>query len=362
MAQIVIKDLVKKYAQTTALKNLSVSIASGELTAVIGESESGKTALLRSICGLDSVDGGEIYVDGVLVNKLEPKDRDMAIVFKSVALYADKTVYENMAMGLKLRKVAKADIDVKVKAAAALLDLTDYLQHKAKNLSVGQRQRVLLARAIVREPKVVLFDEPLNGLDLTLKREILTEIVKLNKRLKINFIYATKDSVEAFTIADKIMFMEEGELVQYGAPLELYDKPANLAIASYFGTPSVNLLSGKLVSEDGQVFGAVEGVKIPLKQTFSNEEKATYVDTGRNVTFAFRAEDVALSENGAFKVAVDEVDGEGESPIATLYSSSVEKAKKFLAYLDVEKGDEISIDIDKEHINVYDANSEKLIG
>ena len=362
MSKIVINNLCKKYNGKLAIKNLSCEIGHGELTAVVGRSGSGKSALIRTICGLDTVDAGEILMDGVVVNKLEPKDRDVAIVLKNVAIYPQLTVFENMAAGLKIRKAPKEEIDKRVKEAAKILGLTQYLQRQAKNLTAGQKQRVVLGRAIAREPKLIILDEPLEGLEQGLRAELVTEIAKLNKRLNINFIYTTQSANEALVIADKIMFVEEGELVQYATPLEIYDMPNNLPIAAYFGVPRINLLPAKLEKSEQNLYALVEGGKLKLDNELSAEALKEYVGTGRNVTLAFRAEDVVLCEENGLQIAVESVDKINDDlSIAVVYSTASDNAIRFNAVISAEQGQTVNVAIKNQRALLYDTKTENLI-
>ena len=362
MSKILINNLCKKYSGKLAVKNLTAQIEHGELTAVVGASQSGKSALIRTICGLDTVDSGEIVMDGVVINKLEPKDRDIAIVLKSVAIYPQLTVYDNMAQGLKIRKASKEEIDKRVKEAAKILGLTQYLQRQAKNLTAGQKQRVVLGRAIAREPKLIILDEPLEGLEQGLRAELVTEIAKLNKRLNINFIYVTKNGAEALVIADKIMFLEDGELTQYAKPIEIYDTPNNLPIATYFGVPSINLLPAKLVSEDNVLYALTEGLKVKIDNQLSEGSLKEYANSGRNVTLAFRAEDLEASEQGELDVTVESCESITEDlSLCTVYSNASEKALKFSAFLKAEEGQKIKLSIKPGRALLYDTKTENLI-
>lgn len=362
MANVILKDLYKKYAGKNAVNNLSATIPSGELTVITGPTGAGKSALIRTICGLDNADGGTISIDGVVVNRLEPKDRDVAIVLKGASFHQNQTVYENMAFGLKMRKVPKDVIDKKVRAVAEVLGLTPYLQRFPKNISAGQRQRVMLGRAIARDPKLVIFDDPISDLPEDLRHELRTEIVKLNKRLKTNFIYVTKSPQEALVMADRIMFMEDGKLIQYGTPLELYDRPTTLSVATYFGAPAINIFVGKLTKEGEDIYGLFQGARVRIPFSLSDGAVKEYVDTGRNVTFAFRPEDLSVSEGGELKVRIDGVMEEGEGvKVATVSALGCDSPIAFSALIDGEEGAEVTLGINKEHLLLYDTKSEEII-
>jgi multiple sugar transport system ATP-binding protein len=258
MAQVVIANLVKTYAEQsgtgfTAVKSIDLTIADKEFMVLVGPSGCGKSTTLRMIAGLEEISGGTISIDGKVVNNTQPKDRDIAMVFQNYALYPHMSVYENMAFGLTLRKMPKAEIDQRVKEAAQLLGLESLLDRKPKALSGGQRQRVAVGRAIVRKPKVFLFDEPLSNLDAKMRVSMRTEIAKLHERLGVTMIYVTHDQVEAMTMGDRICVMHEGRIMQVAQPLELYNHPANLFVAGFIGSPQMNFLKGKVVTRGEQV-------------------------------------------------------------------------------------------------------------
>lgn len=362
MSKITVKNLSQKFSSRQALKGVSLEIADKELTVVTGLKESGKTSFIRALCGLDAVCDGEIYLDGVLINKFEPRQRDMAVVTDAVPLNPNESVYDNMAAGMKLRKFPKEEIDSKVKKAADILGLTDYVRRLTKNLTPGQRQRVYLARAIAREPKIVIIDSNYDGLDKGLKKELQNEIVKLNRRLKINFIYVTDDPGAALTMADKIMFLEGGVLTQYGTPTELYNTPSTLPIARFFGSPKINLMQGALVEADGKVFIETEGLKMEYTAELSAEAKATYLGTGKKITAAFRAEDITAAEDGELNFAVDGCDKWTDNiSVAVLHSALIESPTYINALITAETGGEVKVNINKEHLLIYDTETENII-
>ncbi|HEY9155012.1 MAG TPA: sn-glycerol-3-phosphate ABC transporter ATP-binding protein UgpC [Opitutaceae bacterium] len=256
MANVVIKDLVKTYSEkggpaTTVVHGINLEVRDREFMVLVGPSGCGKSTTLRMIAGLEEVSGGTISIDGKVVNDVLPKDRDIAMVFQNYALYPHMSVYENLAFGLKLRKIPKAEIDQRVKQASALLGLDAYLDRKPKALSGGQRQRVAVGRAIVRDPKVFLFDEPLSNLDAKMRVSTRTEISKLHARLSATMIYVTHDQVEAMTMGDRICVMKDGRIMQVAEPLELYNQPNNLFVAGFIGSPQMNFFRGKIERESG---------------------------------------------------------------------------------------------------------------
>lgn len=248
MADVRLTGVTKRFGTTEVLKGVDLEVADGEFVVFVGPSGCGKSTLLRTIAGLEEASGGEIEIGGRAVGDLSPAERGVAMVFQSYALYPHMSVYENMAFGLKLAKADKAEIDRRVRAAAATLNITDYLDRKPKALSGGQRQRVAIGRAIVREPKVFLFDEPLSNLDAALRVRMRYEFASLHERLKTTMIYVTHDQVEAMTLADRIVVLNGGVIEQVGAPMELYERPRNLFVAEFIGSPKMNLIPATVVT------------------------------------------------------------------------------------------------------------------
>lgn len=252
MAGLSFKNVVKKYDQNTVVYDFNLEIHDKEFLVLVGPSGCGKTTTLRMIAGLEETTSGEIYIGDQLINNVAPKDRDIAMVFQSYALYPHMSVYENMAFGLKLRKMPKADIDQRVKEAASILDIEHLLNRKPKALSGGQRQRVALGRAIVREPKVFLMDEPLSNLDAKLRVQMRAEISKLRHRLQTTVVYVTHDQTEAMTMGDRIVVMKDGYIQQVDTPMNLYNHPCNMFVAGFIGSPAMNFLRATLIEEKGE--------------------------------------------------------------------------------------------------------------
>ena len=253
MATVVLKGIKKIYDnKVTAVHDFNLEIADKEFIVLVGPSGCGKSTTLRMVAGLEDISEGDLIIGGKRVNDVEPKDRDIAMVFQSYALYPHMTVYENMAFALKLRKVPKDEIDKKVREAAAILDITQYLDRKPKALSGGQRQRVAIGRAIVRDPQVFLMDEPLSNLDAKLRNQMRAEIIKLRQRINTTFIYVTHDQTEAMTLGDRIVIMKDGFIQQIGTPQEVFDRPANLFVAGFIGSPQMNFFDAKLQKKDGK--------------------------------------------------------------------------------------------------------------
>lgn len=300
MATVILKDLVKIYpaseknAAFTAVKGINLEIKDGEFMVLVGPSGCGKSTTLRMIAGLEESSGGTISIDGRVVNNVLPKDRDIAMVFQNYALYPHMSVYENMAFGLKLRKVPKAEIDARVREAAAMLGLEPLLDRKPKALSGGQRQRVAVGRAIVRKPKVFLFDEPLSNLDAKMRVSMRTEIARLHAHIRATMIYVTHDQVEAMTMGDRICVMKDGEIQQVAEPLTLYNQPANLYTAGFIGSPPMNLFRGKLLQEgsivrfiEENVKGAPVAINLPPNLAQAGRNRA-----GKAVVLGIRPEDL----------------------------------------------------------------------
>ena len=265
MASVQLKDVTKIFDKNvTAVNKANINVEDKEFVVLVGPSGCGKSTTLRMIAGLEEITDGEIFIDDRLVNDVPPKDRDIAMVFQNYALYPHMTVYQNMAFGLKLRKYPKKEIESRVSEAAEILEIQDLLQRKPKALSGGQRQRVAVGRAIVRKPKVFLFDEPLSNLDAKLRVQMRTEISKLHSRLETTMIYVTHDQMEAMTMGDKIVVMKDGLIQQIDSPLKLYNEPTNKFVAGFIGSPAMNFMAGKLDNSDGLVFseGTVK-IKIP---------------------------------------------------------------------------------------------------
>ena len=295
MASVVLKNIYKVYPNNvTAVTDFNLDIQDKEFIVFVGPSGCGKSTTLRMIAGLEEISAGELWIDGNLVNEVAPKDRDIAMVFQSYALYPHMTVYENMAFALKLRKFPKSEIDARVKEAARILGLETYLSRKPKALSGGQRQRVALGRAIVREPKVFLLDEPLSNLDAKLRSQMRTEITKLHNRLATTFIYVTHDQVEAMTMGTRIVVMKDGFMQQVDTPLNLYDYPVNQFVAGFIGTPQMNFFPAKLTGTKDKVFVefGLEKLQLPKSKVELIVGLDKYLNTGKEVVFGIRPEDL----------------------------------------------------------------------
>ena len=296
MSGVTLKNVVKQYGAAKAVDNLSIEIQDKEFAVLVGPSGCGKTTALRMIAGLEKISSGEIYIGDKLVNDMAPKDRDIAMVFQSYALYPHMNIRDNMGFGLRIRQMSKAEIDARVQEASDILGLNDLLERKPKELSGGQRQRVAVGRAIVRKPKLFLFDEPLSNLDAKLRVAMRAEISKLHRRLGATIIYVTHDQVEAMTMADRIFIMNKGVLQQSGAPMEVYTKPANRFIAGFIGSPAMNFIDATLDVADGGLFINAGDFRVKVPEPF-RPRLQSYV--GRDVVFGVRPEDIAAYEPSA---------------------------------------------------------------
>ena len=281
-----------------AVQEFNLDIADREFIVLVGPSGCGKSTTLRMVAGLEEISAGELYIDGKLMNDVAPKDRDIAMVFQNYALYPHMTVYENMAFSLKLKKVPKDEIDRKVREAAEILDITQYLDRKPKALSGGQRQRVAIGRAIVRDPKVFLMDEPLSNLDAKLRNQMRAEIIKLREKIDTTFIYVTHDQVEAMTLGDRIVIMRDGFIQQIGTPQEVFNHPANLFVAGFIGTPQMNFFEDCRLTKNGDAYSVtVMGHTLPLTAE-QNAKLATAGAESRTVTVGVRPVHVTVGDEG----------------------------------------------------------------
>jgi sn-glycerol 3-phosphate transport system ATP-binding protein len=329
MAEIVLQGVTKRFGGNEVIHAIDVAIADGEFVVIVGPSGCGKSTLLRMIAGLEGVSSGEIRIGGKRVNDVEPRDRNIAMVFQNYALYPHMTVYENMSYGLRIRRMAPTEIRARVERAAGILELTPFLARKPRELSGGQRQRVAMGRAIVREPAAFLFDEPLSNLDAKLRVQMRLEIQKLHRELRTTSVYVTHDQVEAMTLADRMMVMNGGVVEQVGAPLEVYDDPASRFVAGFIGSPAMNFLPGTRAGREVDLGGGVR-VALPAALAASAPEKVLVglrpehlvAGEGAGPVFPFRVETIeALGADsllhGVFEGApvVARVDGHRAPPV-----------------------------------------------
>jgi multiple sugar transport system ATP-binding protein len=291
MASVTIRKVEKYFGTTHVIRGVSIDIADGEFCVLVGPSGCGKSTLLRMIAGLEEISEGEIDIGGRVVNNIPPKERDIAMVFQNYALYPHMTVRDNMAFSLMLAKRPKAEIEQRVRQAGDILGLVQYLDRYPRQLSGGQRQRVAMGRAIVRNPQVFLFDEPLSNLDAKLRVQMRTEIKELHQRLKTTSIYVTHDQIEAMTMADKIVVLKDGIVEQIGTPLELYDRPANTFVAGFIGSPAMNFLPGTFRRDGGNIVEFQGGIRVPAPANAAGQD-------GQQVLYGIRPEHFAVAGNG----------------------------------------------------------------
>ena len=328
MAQVLLKELTKKFDEVVAVDTVNLEISDREFVVLVGPSGCGKTTTLRMVAGLEEITKGDIYIGDRMVNNLASKDRNIAMVFQSYALYPHMKVFDNMAFGLKMRKVPKDEREKLVNDAADILGIQDLLDRKPKQLSGGQRQRVALGRAIVRKPDVFLFDEPLSNLDAKLRVQMRTELIKLHNRLQSTSIYVTHDQVEAMTMGDRIVVMNNGWIQQVGSPLELYNQPANLFVAGFIGSPAMNFIPATVSEENATVYVQTSGFKISLPEEMCAKAKAS---GGKDFIFGVRPEDITKKGTGEAAATMSEPVPVHVNVIETLGKET---------YLDITTGDE----------------------
>jgi multiple sugar transport system ATP-binding protein len=291
MAAVTVRNVTKSFGDLEVIHGIDLGIEDGKFVVLLGPSGCGKSTLLRMIAGLEPISSGEIMIGGRVVNDLHPKDRDIAMVFQNYALYAHMSVFDNMAFSMQLKKMPQAEIKQRVEWAASILDLTPYLGRYPRQLSGGQRQRVAMGRAIVRNPAVFLFDEPLSNLDAKLRVQMRTEIKALHQRLSTTTIYVTHDQIEAMTMADVIVILRDGTIEQIGGPLAVYDRPANLFVAEFIGSPGINLMRGEVAGENGAPVVRADNIALPLPLNAP-------VEPGQKVVYGIRPEHLRPSSNG----------------------------------------------------------------
>ncbi|SHJ75218.1 multiple sugar transport system ATP-binding protein [Aureimonas altamirensis DSM 21988] len=349
MASVDIVDVRKNYGAHPVIKGVNIDIEDGEFVILVGPSGCGKSTLLRMLAGLEHITSGEIRIGNKVVNDLPPKDRDIAMVFQNYALYPHMTVGDNMAFSLKLKGAPASEIESRVKPAAQILGLSHLLDRFPRQLSGGQRQRVAMGRAIVRDPQVFLFDEPLSNLDAKLRVSMRAEIKNLHQRLTTTTVYVTHDQIEAMTMADKIVVMHDGIVEQVGKPLDLYDKPANLFVAGFIGSPAMNMVSGRLDPNDPTRFVTGDGTVLPVGRPPASAQ-------GKDLVYGMRPEALTLSASGVpLQVVVIEPTGYESQVVAKLGQSEVSCV--FRERVTVAPGETIHVAIDPNAIHLFDAKS-----
>ena len=343
MADVAIRDVRKSYGAVATIHGVTVDIADGEFVILVGPSGCGKSTLLRMLAGLEDITDGEMRIGGRVVNDLPPKDRDIAMVFQNYALYPHMTVAENMGFSLMLAKLSKAQIREKVERAAKVLSLEALLDRYPRQLSGGQRQRVAMGRAIVRDPAVFLFDEPLSNLDAKLRVQMRTEIKALHQTLGTTTVYVTHDQIEAMTMADKIVVMRDGRIEQVGAPLDLYDRPANLFVAGFIGSPAMNVIQGRI---DGSHFVSA-GMRLPLPEHGSRLGD-------RPAAYGIRPEHFRLAPDGLpAEVVVVEPTGSETQVVAKLGEETISCV--FRERVTARPGERIGIEPESERVHLFDS-------
>ena len=348
MASVDVIDVKKSYGSQKVIHGVSVTIEDGEFVTLVGPSGCGKSTLLRMIAGLEPITEGALKIGDRFVNDLPPRDRDIAMVFQSYALYPHKTVAENMGFALKIRKTPKAEIDERVKRAAEILDLGPYLARYPRQLSGGQRQRVAMGRAIVRAPQVFLFDEPLSNLDAKLRVQMRAEIKELHQRLKTTTIYVTHDQIEAMTMADRIVVLHDGIIEQVGSPLELYDRPANLFVAGFIGSPAMNFIKGRLETSPAPRVVTDDGVELPVPAIPAGSE-------GRRVVYGIRPEHFSLGGSLQARITVVEPTGAETQVFAQLGEQRV--LGVFRERITAGSGEILALQPDLAAVHLFDAET-----
>lgn len=362
MASVRYDHVTKQFGEVKAVNDLSLDIKDKEFLVLVGPSGCGKTTALRLLAGLEDITSGTINIADRVVNDVAPKDRDIAMVFQSYALYPHMSVYDNMAFGLKLRKMPKSEIDKRVKEAAQMLGIGHLLDRKPKQLSGGQRQRVAVGRAIVREPKVFLFDEPLSNLDAKLRVETRASISKLHQRLGTTFIYVTHDQTEAMTMASRIAVMKDGVLQQIGTPQELYDHPANMFVAGFIGSPAMNFFNAKITGSDGNMMLDAGTFRVPIPADSRDKMRQR---TDDNVVLGIRPEDVhdaQFTPPGIESAKVDATVDVVEPMGSEIYLNLMSGDQPFVARVDPRSrattGNPAALAFDVNKLHVFDKKSE----
>ncbi|MGE0004500.1 MAG: ABC transporter ATP-binding protein [Parvibaculaceae bacterium] len=355
MASVAAKKVFKNYGDVAVVHGIDLDIEDGSFVVLLGPSGCGKSTLLRMIAGLETVTKGDIEIGGKRVNEVHPKDRNIAMVFQNYALYAHMNVADNMSFSLKLAKRPRAEIDEKVKWAARILNLEPYLKRYPRELSGGQRQRVAMGRAIVRDPAVFLFDEPLSNLDAKLRVQMRTEIKELHERLRTTTVYVTHDQIEAMTMADKIVILRDGRIEQIGSPLEVYDRPANLFVAAFIGSPAMNLLKGETVAAEGGTAVRSGDVLLPLP-------KSAKAQAGRSVIYGVRPEHLdPVMQGGGLPATVSVTEPTGPEIHVYAELAGEEVCAITDERLDWKRGGTIGLKPRLDRVHLFDAQSGQAI-
>ncbi|MDM8532237.1 sn-glycerol-3-phosphate ABC transporter ATP-binding protein UgpC [Anaerolineales bacterium HSG25] len=366
MAGIEFKDMLKQWGDVIGVNHLSLQVPDKEFLVLVGPSGCGKSTALRCLAGLEEISGGEIWIGDRMVNDIPPKDRDIAMVFQSYALYPHMSVYDNMAFGLKLRKTPKDEIDRRVQEAASVLQIQNLLDRKPKAMSGGQRQRVAMGRAIVRNPAVFLFDEPLSNLDAKLRVETRAQISKLHQRLGTTFVYVTHDQVEALTMADRICVLKLGLLQQVDSPSNLYNHPVNVFVAGFIGSPSMNFFSGTITGDTNEMYADSGSVRLRLPQY--QIEQLGQKSVGRKIIFGMRPEDIhhpqykptSFNEQ-LVEATVDVTELMGNEIFVYLQASEHTLIARVDPRADMRPGDKVKMAFNSDKIHIFDQETEKTL-
>ena len=359
MADVRLVKIHKTYDEEEVIHGVDCHIADGEFLVIVGPSGCGKSTLLRMVAGLETITEGDIHIGERVVNDLEPAQRDIAMVFQNYALYPHMSVFNNMAYGLKIRGLAKSEIEERVRKAADILELGEFLKRSPRQLSGGQRQRVAMGRAIVREPSVFLFDEPLSNLDAKLRVQMRLEIKKLQERLGITSIYVTHDQVEAMTLGHRLMVLNAGYVEQLGTPIELYERPASIFVAGFIGSPSMNLLDACIGADGGSV-------ELPGGESLAITGPAANIEAGRPVTLGLRPEHLeqAVDGNGVAHLHVDVVEHLGADTIVHGHfgSSRTDLTVRLPGVRYLQSGEALALTVNPAHVHLFDAESGARLG
>jgi multiple sugar transport system ATP-binding protein len=363
MAQVVLKDLNKKYDEVHAVKDVNLTIRDKEFMVFVGPSGCGKTTTLRMVAGLEEITAGEISIGDRVVNDLPPKDRDIAMVFQNYALYPHMSVYDNMAFGLKMRKFPKAEIAKRVQDAAEILGIHELLKRKPRQLSGGQRQRVAVGRAIVREPKVFLFDEPLSNLDAKLRVQMRVELKRLHERLETTAIYVTHDQVEAMTLGSRVVVMKDGWVQQVGEPLEIYSRPANKFVAGFIGSPAMNFIPVTIAEANGAIHAEASGLRIKVPADKAVPLKAY---KGQSITLGIRPEDLRVgsgadSSDLSFDAVVEVVEPLGSEILLDVAVAGQSVVCRVEPTVKAKPHDKIRLAFVPERIHFFDTKTEAVL-
>jgi multiple sugar transport system ATP-binding protein len=363
MSQVVMRALNKKYDEVHAVKDVNLDIGDKEFVVLVGPSGCGKTTTLRMVAGLESITSGRVLIDDKVVNDLAPMDRDIAMVFQNYALYPHMSVYDNMAFGLKMRKFDKTEIQTRVHEAAEILGIHEYLRRKPRQLSGGQRQRVALGRAIVRHPRVFLFDEPLSNLDAKLRVQMRVELKKLHERLGTTAIYVTHDQVEAMTLGDRVVVMRDGWVQQVGDPMELYNEPANRFVAGFIGSPAMNFAEVRIAAENGSLWAVSDGIRLKLPAAMTNRLGA---HAGKEITFGIRPEDLRVAGDTdpvdmSIEAVVEVVERLGSEILLDVAVGPVTMVAAVEPTVRAKVHDRLRLAVNPDRLHFFDAQSENAV-